>query len=101
MSLVTKEEIRSLSHLARLQLKEDEVESLQQDLTGILEHMKLLAEVDTAGVPAMTHVGSKVQPLRPDQVAESLDRERVLAQSQRTEDDCFAVPSILPGGEGQ
>jgi aspartyl-tRNA(Asn)/glutamyl-tRNA(Gln) amidotransferase subunit C len=100
MSRVTKEEIRSLSHLARLRLEESEVESLQSDLSGILEHMELLAEVDTSGIEPMTHVSSKVQPLRPDRVEESLDRERVLAASQRTEDDCFAVPSILPG-DGQ
>jgi aspartyl-tRNA(Asn)/glutamyl-tRNA(Gln) amidotransferase subunit C len=101
MSVVTKEEIRSLGRLARLRLEDEEVESLQSDLSGILDHMELLAEVDTSGVEPMTHVTSKVQPLRPDQVRESLDRERVLSACHRSEDECFAVPSILPTGESQ
>jgi aspartyl-tRNA(Asn)/glutamyl-tRNA(Gln) amidotransferase subunit C len=101
MSTVTKEEIRSLARLARLRLEEKEVESLQSDLSGILDHMELLAEVDTSGIQPMTHVTSKVQALRPDQVRESLDRERVLSACHRTEDDCFAVPSILPSSDSQ
>ena len=101
MSLVSKDEIRSLSRLARLQLEEDEIASLQSDLSGILEHMKLLAEVDTEGVTPMTHVSPQVGALRPDTVMPSLDRELVLAASARTEDKCFAVPSILPSGSDQ
>ncbi len=100
MSTVSKDEIRALSRLARLRLSEPEVDSLQGDLSGILEHMKVLAEVDTTGVTPMTHVGSGPGSLRPDEPAESLDREEILAASHRVEDECFAVPSILPtGGE--
>ena len=44
MSTVSKDEIRALSRLARLRLTESEVESLQSDLTGILDHMELLTE---------------------------------------------------------
>ena len=98
MSKVTKEEILSLSRLARLQLEGPELERLQGDLTGILEHMKLLSEVDTEGVEPMTHVGSSAHSLRPDRVEPSLDRERVLAAAHRVDEDCFAVPSILPSG---
>ncbi len=101
MSKVSKEEIRALSRLARLQLAESEVESLQGELSGILEHMEMLSEVDTSGVVPMTHVGSSEQSLRPDEIAPSLDQQTILAASHRVQDDCFAVPSILPsGGEG-
>ena len=98
MSLVTKEEILELSQLARLQLSDAEIARLQDDLTGILEHMKVLSEVDTEGVAPMTHVGAAARSLRPDTVAPSLDRERILAAAHRTDDHCFAVPSILPSG---
>lgn len=98
MSTVTKDEIRALSRLARLQLSESEVESLQGELAGILDHMELLTEVDTEGVVPMTHVGTSTQSLRPDEVRESLDRDLVLGAAHRVEDGCFAVPSILPSG---
>ncbi len=99
MSMVSIDEIRALARLARLQLSEPEVESLQDDLSAILEHMDLLREVDTTGVLPMTHVGGGGQSLRSDVIAESLDREKILAACQHTEDDCFAVPSILPSGD--
>lgn len=98
MSTVSKDEIRALSRLARLRLTESEVESLQSDLTGILDHMELLTEVNTEGVIPMTHVGTSAQSLRPDEAHESLDRELVLSAAHRTQDECFAVPSILPSG---
>ena len=98
MSTVSKDEIRALSRLARLRLSESEVESLQGDLSGILDHMEVLTEVDTEGVVPMTHVGTSVQSLRADEVHESLDREKVLSAAHRVEDKCFAVPSILPTG---
>ena len=99
MSIVTKEEILGLSKLARLRLSDLEIDRLQSDLTGILEHMKVLSEVDTEGVLPMTHVDAKAHSLRPDVVAPSLNRERILAAAHRSDDDCFAVPSILPGAE--
>ena len=72
MSTVTKEEILELSQLARLRLSEVEIDRLQEDLTGILEHMQVLSEVDTEGVIPMTHVGSSAHSLRTDTVAPSL-----------------------------
>jgi aspartyl-tRNA(Asn)/glutamyl-tRNA(Gln) amidotransferase subunit C len=75
------------------------VDSLQDDLSGILEHMNVLSEVDTEGVTPMCHVSASDQGLRPDIVEPSLDRERVLAAANRVEDGCFAVPSILPSGD--
>ena len=101
MSTVSKEEIRALSRLARLRLSDAEVDSLQGDLSGILEHMKVLADVDTTGITPMTHVGVGSGGLRLDEVAESLDRDTILAASHRVDDNCFAVPSILPTGGDQ
>lgn len=99
MSMVSKEEIVALSRLARLRLSESEVADLQGELSTILEHMKLLSEVDTEGVLPMTHVGQGGHELRPDLVRPSLNRDRVLAAAARSEDGCFAVPAILPRGD--
>lgn len=98
MSAVSKEEIRELATLARLALQDEEVTALQSELSGILELMEELAQVDTEGVAPMTHATLSAAPLRPDRIEPSLDRERVLAASASTEDDHFSVPSILPSG---
>lgn len=97
MSRVSEDEIRALATLARLALSEDEVCSLQSELSGILEHMEALAEVDTEGVIPMSHPMPSSQALRVDESRPSLDRERVLANSPRHDDESFVVPAILPG----
>ena len=100
MRSLSEDEIRSLARLARLALTDDEVQSLQGDLSSILLHMQTLSELDTTGVVPMTHaMGAAVQALRCDKAAPSLNRERVLAASARTDGESFAVPAILPSGE--
>jgi aspartyl-tRNA(Asn)/glutamyl-tRNA(Gln) amidotransferase subunit C len=99
MSSLSEDEIRSLARLARLALTDDEVRSLQGELSSILSHMQTLSELDTTGVAPMTHVMPTIQALRADEAGPSLDRERVLAASARTDGESFAVPAILPSGE--
>lgn len=97
MSAVSEEEIRALATLARLALSDAEVHSLQNELSGILEHMQVLADVDTNGVVPMSHPMPSAQALRVDQAGPSLNRDRVLAASPRHDNESFAVPAILPG----
>ena len=51
---VTREEVDRIAGLARLELGEEESESLREDLNGILEHMETLAE---APAPAAAAAG--------------------------------------------
>ncbi len=85
---MTEEEIRSLAILARLQLTDEEVNTLSKDLQGILEHMEALSEVDTDGVLPMSHVLGGVGHLREDRACPSLPTQ-----------GCFDVPAILSSGK--
>lgn len=108
MSKVTKAEIQQIGQLARLTLSDTEIVDLQRDLSSILDHMDVLATVDTTGVEPMTHViqggaqavqgGIQASQLRSDLVAPSLAPEVVLSASSHTDAGCFSVPSILPRG---
>ena len=48
--------VRRNAHLARIAVKDDEVEHLKDELNGILAFVELLTEVDVAGVDPMTSV---------------------------------------------
>jgi aspartyl-tRNA(Asn)/glutamyl-tRNA(Gln) amidotransferase subunit C len=100
MTTVSRDELRELARLARLQLTDDELDGLQSDLTDILDHMNALRELDTTGVEPMTHAMDMGQRLRDGSVAESLPRDEALAAAPRTDDGSFVVPAILPSGEG-
>ncbi len=60
-----------VSNLARLNLREDEVEKFTEQLGAILEHISKLNEVDTEGVEPTSHVLDLVNVFREDEVTES------------------------------
>ncbi|HEX5580397.1 MAG TPA: Asp-tRNA(Asn)/Glu-tRNA(Gln) amidotransferase subunit GatC [Gemmatimonadaceae bacterium] len=63
---VSEQDVRHIAALARLGLDEASVSRLATELNGILAHMEELNAVDTAGVDAITGVGSGGTPLRVD-----------------------------------
>lgn len=52
---LTREDVEKIATLARLELPEDEKDALARQLSGILEYVSKLAEVDTADVEPMAH----------------------------------------------
>lgn len=81
--------------LARLELTDDEVESLTRELGVILEHAGQIAALDTSGVPPTSHPLPLRNVLRADEPGPSLDRDEVLAEAPSVEDGRFRVPRII------
>jgi len=82
-----------VAKLARLGLAEDEVERMAGELSGILEHVDRIAELDLDDVPPTSHVVELENVLRPDVPHESLDRDVALSQAPDPERGAFRVPS--------
>ncbi len=57
-----------MARLAQLELTSDEVERMRRDLDAVLTYVEQLGELDTADVPATTHVLDLATPLRSDEV---------------------------------
>lgn len=53
--MISKEQIEHIAKLARIKLKEGEIEKYQKDLSEILEYFGVLQGVDTSAVEPMTH----------------------------------------------
>jgi aspartyl-tRNA(Asn)/glutamyl-tRNA(Gln) amidotransferase subunit C len=92
---ITKETVLHVAKLARLELTEQEVVTLQRDLGKILEHVEELNQLDTAGVADTSHVAAERAPLRPDLVQGSLETERALSEAPRRAGGGFAVPAFV------
>ena len=75
-----------MARLARLGLDEQEVEAMARELSGILEHVDRISELDLENV------------LRPDEPRPSWPRERVLESAPDPAQGAFRVPS--PQAEG-
>ncbi len=95
--MLTKAQIEHLADLARLELSEDEKERYARELSGILEFVAQLKEVDTEGVAPTSQVTGLTGHERAD-VVDSCDaatRERLLAAAPRRERDHISVPPVF------
>ncbi len=92
---ITREEVRHVALLARLELSEAEEERMTVQMNGILEYMDKLNELETKEVEPTTHAIQLQNVFRPDLVQPSLDREDALANSPGTDGVNFVVPKVF------
>jgi aspartyl-tRNA(Asn)/glutamyl-tRNA(Gln) amidotransferase subunit C len=91
--VIDREQVSHVARLARLELTDEEADSMVDELSGILEHVDKLAELELENVPPTDHVVELENVLRPDEPAPSLSREAALANAPDPDSDSFRVPS--------
>ena len=96
MSL-TREEVKHIAKLARLELTEEEITRYQQELSLILEYIGQLSEVDTSGVEPTAQVAGLVNRFREDVAvpADEVTRERLLEAAPKREGDYFKGQAVF------
>jgi aspartyl-tRNA(Asn)/glutamyl-tRNA(Gln) amidotransferase subunit C len=92
---VTREDVLYVADLARLQLREEEVSSLQEDMNKILGYMDTLNELDTSNVEPLEHVIDLETRLRKDEAKEPLSHEDALKNAPDADSDYFRVPKVI------
>ena len=94
-SKITREEVRHVAHLARLELAENDEVRMTEQMNNILDYMDTLNQVDTSSVPPTTHAIQNRNVFRPDRVLGSLHREAALANAPETDQTSFIVPKVF------
>ena len=87
--------VRRIARLARIKITDSEAQSLQKELSGILDWVKQLDEVDTKAVEPMTRVVAQDLERRPDEVTDGEIAATVVANAPVTEDNFFVVPKVV------
>jgi aspartyl-tRNA(Asn)/glutamyl-tRNA(Gln) amidotransferase subunit C len=87
--------VRKVARLARIAEPEDRLEGLARELSGILDWIEQLGEVDTDGVEPMTSAVHVPMPMRDDVVTEGGEPEVVLSNSPRRIGNFFVVPKVV------
>jgi len=87
--------VRRIAHLARIAVRDEEVEHLKDELNGILAFVEQLQEVDVEGVEPMTSVTPMAMKQREDVVTDGGIPEEILANAPATEDNFFLVPKVV------
>jgi aspartyl-tRNA(Asn)/glutamyl-tRNA(Gln) amidotransferase subunit C len=90
-----KDAVAHIAALARIRLKEDELEPLAAELSQILGWVELLAEVDTENVAPMTSVAAMTLPMRDDAVTDGDRRDDILQNAPQSARGFFAVPKVV------
>lgn len=91
---VSEADVRHVASLARLGIEPAKIEQLVRELNGILEHMDVLARVDTSGIQPFVPQELDTMPLRPDEGL-SVALARPLDEiGPDTRDGFFLVPRL-------
>lgn len=95
MESLTADEVRYVARLANLYLSDEEVETYRHQLTGILQHVQSLQEIDTSGVEPTGHATESTTVLRSDDAAPPLNREDVLGNAPATSGEFIRVRAVM------
>jgi aspartyl-tRNA(Asn)/glutamyl-tRNA(Gln) amidotransferase subunit C len=91
--VIDREQVLHVARLARLKLTDEEVEKMANELSGILEHVEHINELDLEEVEPTSHVVAVENVLRPDEPRPSWPREDVLEPAPDPAGGAFRVPS--------
>jgi aspartyl-tRNA(Asn)/glutamyl-tRNA(Gln) amidotransferase subunit C len=102
---VSEQDVERVAELANLELRNDEKAHMLRDLNSLLDYFAQLNELDTTSVPPMTQVANQLTEggeliaeaphLRADEIAPSLNRQRVLDSAPDTDGVFFKVPKVI------
>ena len=95
MAKVTREEVKHIANLARLQISEDETTEMQETLETILNFANQIDSANTSDIEPTNHVLDLQNVLREDKAVEGIPQELALKNAKETEDGQFKVPSIM------
>ena len=95
MMKITKEEVKKVANLARLELNEDEINNHAKQLEKILEYIKQLEKIDTDDVACTTRAIEVINVFRKDEKKNSDCIEELLDLGPSKEDSYFKVPKII------
>ena len=96
MKKVTIDEIKKLANLSRIQLSDEEAESLRAELEKILGYVDQLSDVDTEGLEPTSQVTGLVNQMRKDEIIDyGTSHEDLLKNTPDQKDGYIKVKKVL------
>lgn len=92
---IDRETVKKIAYLARIRVEDDQLDPLAGEISGIMDWIEQLSELDTNGVEPMASVAAMTLPMRHDAVTDGNCRDGVLKNAPDAEDGFFAVPKVV------
>ena len=93
--MLSKDEVKNIAHLARINLKEEEVVRLIKDLESILHYVAKLEKLNVKNVKPTSHVLPLKNVYREDVVRPSLKHDEVMNMAIAHQNGSFKVPQVI------
>lgn len=87
--------VRRIARLARIKVSAEEAKGLEKELSGILDWVEQLNEVDVSGVEPLTRVVPIDLKKREDKVTDGDKVDDILKNAPMAEDGFFVVPKVV------
>jgi len=95
MSRISKEEVKKVAMLARLELNDNEIKNHANQLEKILDYIKQLEQINTENIPCTTRAIEVINVLRKDEKRIYSESESLLDLAPSREEKFFKVPKII------
>jgi len=92
---VSKDDVKKIAELARLEFNEKEIENYTSEMNQILEYVDKLNELDTENVKSLSHPIENSNVFRDDILKESTRREEALKNAPDASTEHFKVPKVI------
>jgi len=94
---ITKDEVKRIAGLSRLQLADSELEDYTKHLNSILHFAEKLDAIDTSHVKPTSHALDISNVFREDKIGDSIPRETALKNAPQQKNGQFRVPTVMEG----
>lgn len=96
MKAITTDDVRHLAQLSNVQVSDEEIESLRDDLSNILDYINQLKDVDTTGVEPTYQVTGLENVTRDDDIDDGgVTSDQLLALAPEQSEHSVKVPQVL------
>jgi len=92
---ISKEEIKNIALLSRLEVKDSAMDQTEKALSDILTYVEDMNQLDLTDVEPMIHAVPLHNVMREDVVVPSLDHNLALSNAPEEEDGYFKVPRVI------
>ena len=95
MAKISKEEVKKVAQLARLELNEDQINNHAEQLAKIMDYIKQLDKINTENISCTARAIEVVNVLRKDEKKNYKNSAELLDLAPAREDKFFKVPKII------
>ncbi|MHA4895511.1 Asp-tRNA(Asn)/Glu-tRNA(Gln) amidotransferase subunit GatC [Pedobacter sp. PWIIR3] len=93
--IINKQTIDKVANLARIEINDNDADTLIADMNKILTFMEQLNELDTTGVKPLVYMNAEENVWREDTVKQEISVEDGLKNASKHNERFFLVPKII------